>query len=372
MALGQRDTRQLVLMTGWDATELNNFRLQDGTTYAKVASQMNAALAALNAELTNDPLWASLVSYTDQPTVEYRVGVSNGFEEHTEYGRPDPKRADTEGHMLPLKAYDRMLGWTWDYLRQARLDQVQADIADAIKDARDLVRVRILTRLLKRTDDSGKANGLGTSGYSPGFATTAAQTNVDFTPPSYGGATFASTHEHYVPIAGGAFTNAVFSDIKAELFEHGHMPPYDVIIGSSDETTVKGLSDFVPVGESLVAYGGNATLARLSGEEQAPGVYYIGAIHDCAVRVVPGMPQYYGFGWKSYGRNSQRNPLRIRLGKGQRALQFVAMPDPNGGSALSPLQNLMLFTELGVGVGDRTNGTPRYVNNAAWSDGTPT
>jgi hypothetical protein len=30
----------------------------------------------------------------------------------------------------------------------------------------------------------------------------------------------------------------------------------------------------------------------------------------------------------------------------------------------------MLYLEFGVGVGDRTNGTTRYVNNATWADGT--
>ena len=53
-------------------------------------------------------------------------------------------------------------------------------------------------------------------------------------------------------------------------------------------------------------------------------------------------------------------------------MQFVAIPDPLGGNANYPLQNLMLFTEFGVGVGDRTNGTPRYTNSATWADGTPT
>ena len=372
MALGPRDTKQLVMLTGWDATALKNFELQDGTTYAQVVAEMNAALGALNAELANDPLWASLVSYTDQLEVEYRIGAANGFEDFTEYGLPDPKRADTEGHMLPLKAYDRGLGWTWNYLRQARMSQVQADIADAIKDARDKWRVAILTRLLQRGDDSGKAKGLGASGYSPGFATAAASTNVDFVPPSWGGVSFTSAHEHYVPLAGGAFTNAVFTDAKDELREHGHEPPYNAIIGPSDEAGVKALTDFVPVASSLVTYGANATLTQASGDLVAPGMYAIGSINDALVWVVSGMPQYYGFVWKSYGRNSQRNPLRIRLQKGERAPRVVAMPDPRAGNATTPLQFLMLFTEFGVGVADRTNGTARYVNNAAWSDGTPT
>jgi len=370
MALGVRDTRQLVLLTGWDATALKNFELQDGTTYDRVVAEMNAALAAFNAELVNDPLWSSLVSYTDQPSLEYRVGSSNGFDVFTEYGEPDAKRADVEGHMLPLLAFDRKLGWTWNYLRQARLDQVRADIADAIKDARDKYRVQILTRLLQRGDDSGKAKGLGSSGYSAGFATAAASTSVDFVPPAFGGNTFTNAHEHYVAIAGGAFTAAVFTDITAELREHGHEPPYDVIIGLSDEAAVKALTGFVPVEEALVRYGTTTSLATLSGESQN-GIYYIGAISNCAVRVVPGMPQHYGFGWKSYGRNSQRNPLRVRVQKGESGPRVVAMPDPRAGNATSPLQNLLLFTEFGVGVSDRTAGTPRYVNNAAWSDGTP-
>ena len=374
MATGPRDTTSLVMLTGWDATALQNFKLQDGTTFAVVVSMIETALAGLNAEIYNDPLWSGLVSYTDQPDVEYRVGASNGFEDFTEYGRADSKRAATEGHMLPLLAGDRRLGWTWNYLRQARMSQLEADIADALKDARDRYRVKILTRLLQRGDDSGAYNGLGSSGYSPGFATTAAQTNVDFTPPSFGGTTFDSTHEHYVAIAGGAFTAAVFSDAKDELREHGHEPPYEFIIGPSDETTVTtGLTGFTATPENLVIYGANQDRANLPGQADGAGSYYIGTISDFAVRVIRGVPQYYGFGWKSYGPNSQRNPLAIRLQKGETRPLVTAMVDPNSsGNANSPIQNLMLFTEFGVGVRYRTNGTARYVNNATWSDGTPT
>jgi hypothetical protein len=48
------------------------------------------------------------------------------------------------------------------------------------------------------------------------------------------------------------------------------------------------------------------------------------------------------------------------------------MTDPRAGNATTPLQYLMFFTEFGVGVRDRTNGTARYVNNATWADGAPT
>lgn len=371
MALGPRDTTSLVTLTGWDATELQKFALQDGTSYAQVVGEINAALGAFNASLYGDPLFSSLVSYTDQPEVEYNVGGSAGVERHTEYGRPDAQRATTEGHMLPLVAWDRGLGWTWDYLKRARMAQIRADIALAVRDLSDNWRVQLLSRVLKRGDDSGVANGLGTSGYSPGFATAAASTSVDFVPPAWGGTTFTSAHEHYIAIAGGAFTQAVFQDIRAEMREHGHQPPYEVWVSVADEITIRGLTGFVPVAQQMVNYGNTTTLATFQAEsDERSGSYYIGMYEDCRIRVVPGMPQYYAFAFKSYGMNDPRNPLRVRLEKGVMRPQFVAMTDPRAGNATYPIQYLMLYGEFGVGVGDRTNGTPRYVNNASWSDGT--
>lgn len=372
MALGTRDTQSLVMLTGWDATELQNFQLQDGTSYAAIVAQINGALGALNAELVSDPLWASLVSYQDNPDVEYRVGVSNGFEDHTEYGTPEAQRAATEGHMLPLKAFDRGLGWTWDYLRDARMTQIEADIADAIKDARDKWRVQLLTRLLQRGDDSGTNKGLGSSGYSPGFATTAASTNVDFIPPAYGGTSFTNTHEHYVGITGGAPTLVSMQDAKEEIREHGHEPPYEYIIGPDHETAMRALTGFVAADNAYVQYSALQDRVSFSQAAVSPGLYPIGAIEDFRVWVMRGMPQYYGFGWKSYGPNSQRNPLRVRLHKGMTRPAVTAMTDPRAGNATTPIQYLMLFFEFGVGVGDRTNGTARYFNNATWADGTPT
>lgn len=364
MALGPRDTTSLVMLTGWDATALKKFELEDGTQIATVVAQLEAVLGALNTELTAD-LWANIASYTDMPDVEYRVGVSNGMERHTEYGRPDAQRAATEGHMLPLIPWDRGMGWTWDYLRRARASQIQADIADAIKDVRDRWRVSILTRVLKRSDDSGLTSGLGSAGLSPGFATTAASTGVDFVPPAFGGTVFLSTHEHYVGIGGGVFTNAVFEDAYDELREHGHEPPFDFLIGPSDRLAVEALSKFTKAADPLVQLGFTQDRAIVTQE-------YFGTIEHFRMREVRGIPQYYGFGYKSYGPNSQRNPVVIRLEKGITRPKVVAMPDPRNGSGAHPLQYLMLFVEFGAGVADRTNGTPRYVNNATWADGTPT
>jgi hypothetical protein len=109
------------------------------------------------------------------------------------------------------------------------------------------------------------------------------------------------------------------------------------------------------------------------GADYTDSGYNIGTLNDCYIRVVNGIPQYYGFAWKAYGANSQRNPLRVRLPKGATRPNFRVMYDPTLAGADRPLNAAMIFIEMGVGVGaDRTNGTPRYVNNASWADGTPT
>jgi hypothetical protein len=374
MTLGNRDLSNLVLPTGWDTAQLNALSLQDGTTYATVAGMLNSAVGGLNSMLFNDPIYNSLLSFTNDPIVQYNVGGADAAERHTEYGRPDAHRADLEGHMLPIDAWDRGLGWTWDYLRKANMRQVEADIAMAIAAFRNRWQLEILGRLFRRADVTGAAVGLGAGGISPGFATAAANTGVDYNPPAWGGTTFSTAHEHYVAIAGGVPTAAMFADIEAELREHGHFAPYDAWISPLDEAAVRLITGFYPIGSPMVNYGVNTAFANLTdGVDELNGSYYIGVIGNTRIRVMPRIPQYYVFGFKSYGNRSPRNPLVVRLGVGQTSPAVIAMTDPRAGNATTPLQYMMLFFEFGVGVGaDRTVATPRYVNNATWADATIT
>ena len=163
--------------------------------------------------------------------------------------------------------------------------------------------------------------------------------------------------------------NAI-ADARAELEEHGHEPPYEFIIGPSDEATVTGLTGFIPVNEALINQSILNATVNFTGAAVG-GKRPVGAINGFRVWVVPGVPQYYGFGWKSYGANSARNPLRVRVPEGQRAPRLLLIRDSNN-PGIAPVQNLMMQTAFGVGVGDRTNGTSRYVNNATWADGTAT
>jgi hypothetical protein len=180
--LGNRALADNVILTGIDAALLTNYRLRDGATYQDVVNMADAALGGFNAGLGNDPFWSALISFTDQMESRYSIGNSASMVAHTEYGRPDPTRAELAGHMLPLRKWDHMLGWTADYLEEARMTDLEADIAMAIEAAQNRYRISLLQRLLKRGDDSGTTNGLSTTGLSPGFATAAANTGVDFIP----------------------------------------------------------------------------------------------------------------------------------------------------------------------------------------------
>lgn len=373
MAWGPRSTADNVILTGWDASELEKFRLSDNTSYSDVIGMASVALGALANELTGNPLWAGLISFTDEPTTEYRSGASNSMTLATEYGSPDAQRAETVGHMLPLQRWDYALAWTKWFLEDARMTQIEADLAAAVQAVRNRWRIQLLTRLLKRTDDSGAAKGLGSSGYSPGFATAAGSTNVDFAPPAYAGTEFTTSHEHYVGITGGVFTADVFSDAKDELKEHGHTPPFEFWVGPTARSTVTGLTGFVGVRSGLIAYGSTADLAADTSIMPTDGVELLGVMSDeFRVWEVRGMPQYYGVAYKSYGPRSAKNPLKVRVPKGQSTLQIFMESDDRTGRPNNPLQNMLVKTRFGVGVYDRTAATPRYVNSATWADGTPT
>ncbi len=348
MAWGNRDTKDNVILTGIDAALLENYRLRDGATYAQIVGMAETMLGGFNAGMASDPFWSLLVSYTDQVETRYAIGNTGTMVAHTEYGRPDPERAALAGHMLPFRKWDHMLGWTADYLEEARLSDIEADLLMGLDAVRNRWRTSLLQRLLKRGDESGSINGLSATGLSPGFATAAASTGVDFTPPSYGG--------------------TAFTDAAAELREHGHEPPYEFLIGPSDESTVSGLTGFVSVNEQLINQSALTAVTTFTGAA-IDGKRPIGAISGFRVWVVPGIPQHYGFGFKSYGPNNLRNPLRVRVPEGERAPRALIVRDSLM-PGITPVQNLMIQTRFGVGVGDRTNGTPRYVNNANWSDGT--
>lgn len=360
--LGVNDLKQWAVPTNWDSAYLSKVQLADGATYESFIDDVAQGLALVNAGLLSDPLVNGLVGLTTEIAVEYRVGVSNGFEEATEYGRPDARRGATTGHMLPLIEYDRALGWTWMFLRKARRSQLDADISSAMQDVRDIWHKKILTRLFKSTYDS-----VG-SGKSVPFADggTADSSYVPPANPDRGG-TFLYTHNHFQRLDG--ITQANLETAVAHLHEHGIDGPYDLLAAQADIaswTNTSNVTGFVPRPDPLIRYGVTQDVANVAGD-------FIGAIETDygAVRLRSNgrIPTKYWAVYKSYGSLDQRNPLRVRYTP---AVGIGAVLLAGDHIREYPLENAILWSEFGVGVGeDRTAAVVTY-NHTSGSYTDPT
>jgi len=360
--LGRNALLQYALPANWDAGELSKVRLQSGETYEELLTEITNALDDFNGVLLSEQPYAGLVSVTDEMALEYPIGVSNAFQEHTEYSRPDAKRGATTGHMLPLKAYDFQFGWTWDMLRKARRAQIDADIAMGIAEARNIWQKTILTKLFRSTRQS-----VGSSGYDMPFCDggTADPSYVPPYRPDRGGI-FTSSHTHYLALNG--ITQANVTTAVEHLWEHGHDGPYDMLVSRSDIsswTNTTNVTGYIRRPDPLIQYGQDTDVAKVDAE-------YLGVINTdygvIRVRACGRIPTTYYALYKSYGPMDERNPLKVR-----RSTQFPLGVILLAGDHIRqfPLENAILFFEFGVGCGaDRTAAVLCQNTSGSWSDPT--
>ncbi|MFH0938253.1 MAG: hypothetical protein V1899_03095 [Planctomycetota bacterium] len=360
--LGPNDLKQIALPAGFDTAYLSQLTLKDGRTYDEYLNDLASALSIANQGLMADPLVASLCSTTDEASLEYQIGVSNGFQPHTEYGLPDGKRAVTTGTMLPLIGYDRMLDWTWDYLRSARSAQLDANVDSAIADLKDKFQNAVLSRLFKGTYDavgaSGKSMPLADAG-------TADSAYIPVNRPERASA-FASSHDHIAPYNG--ISQAGLEAAVANLWEHGYDAPFTLLIAQADTgswSNTTNVTGWVKRGATLIRYGTQTDIAAVDSQ-------FIGAIETSVygeVQVIANarIPTAFWGVYKSYGAGDARNPLKIRQ-SADYGLGAVLMSGRQFPIKQFPLEGAMLFLEFGVGVADRV-GAAVYKNTAgAWSE----
>jgi hypothetical protein len=356
--LGPNDLKQFAIPTNWDAAMLRRMSLVDGTTYEQLISDIAAGLALANGTLQTNPLVASLISLTTEPAIEYRTGVSNGFEAHTEYGKPNAKRAAATGGMLPLNSWDRYLEWTWDMLRRARRTQIDNDISSAMQDLTNLWEKAILTRLFKSTYTaygSGKAyplaDGTATeSGYIPPQNPSRA-------------AAFANTHTHLLRLDG--ITQSTLESAVSHLWEHNADAPYDLLIAQADVASwanTTNVTGWIKRADGGIRYGTQTDLAEVSPDYIA--VIETSAYGPVRVRASARIPTKYWAVYKSYGSLDQRNPLVVRQSPDY-GVGAVLLPGREYAITQYPLEGAILFSEFGVGVADRVGAAIVY--NAASS-----
>ena len=361
--LGPNDLKQWAVPAGWDAARLLAIKLASGESYEQLINDISQGLALANATLTSDPLMASLLGLTEEYAIEYRSGVSNGFEDHSEYAMPDMKRAATTGHMLEPITKDRRLGWTWDFLRKARRAQIDADIASAMQDLRDIWQKSALTRLFKST-----YTAVGSSGKSMPVAdgVTADSTYVPVNHPERASA-FAYTHTHLQRLSG--ITQANLETVVAHLWEHGVDGPFDLLVAQADTgswSNTTNVTGWIKRADTAIRYGTQTDLANVGND-------FIGVIETSAygavrVRANARIPTKYYALYKSFGPMDARNVLAVR-------------PSPQFGLGAAllagdhirefQLEGAILFLEMWLGVQDRAGAVLCY-NHTSGSYTDPT
>lgn len=364
--VGPNDLKNVSLPALIDATALRNYALRDGTTFDQIVADVDDALQITHDSVMGSPL-ANLFYVTEERAVEYRIGTSSGFEDHTEHTGPDAQRGDTTGHMLPLAKKDRKLAWTEDFLENARRPKIDADIAAVAQDYRDMWEKALLTRLFKATADTGKAYDLGSGGSSVPFADGGtADANYVPVPNSSRASAFSSSHTHFLRLNG--ITQANLETAVDHLWEHGADAPYDLLVAGADVASwenTTNVTGYLPTRQDLVIYGQNVSLANVAD-------YYLGIITTkrgpvrlwASARV----PTGYWSVYKTYGPDDARNPLWVV--RDPIYPNFVKLVVKNVGKY--PLEGAVAVAKFGVGVGDNRVSAVLVYNNSSGSYATPT
>ncbi|MBN1430452.1 MAG: hypothetical protein JXB07_18930 [Anaerolineae bacterium] len=355
--LGPADLKDLALPSLWDLTEIKKVALADGATFDQIVADVQSGLSVLNNSLVTGAHYSGLVAVQDSVEVEYPVGVSNGVEEATEYSVPTPKRGATTGHSLPIRPYDRALGWTMMYLRKARRAKLDTDVRSAVSDMRNHFQQMALRRFFLMAGESVGSTANASVPLADGGAT-----DANYVPPqSPEGETFLYTHDHFLRIA--AVTAADLETHVEHLQEHGHQAPYELIIPRADIATWTNTTTFpkfkAPEWAGVV-YGTGSDRAAMQGINE-----YMGAIETgygiCRLWATPRLPTaYYGL-YKSYGLLDPRNPVRMRIDP-KVGFGWQLVP---GNWINAPQLMAVMYAEYGFGVGeDRSNGVCVYVAGA--------
>ena len=198
---GNLNLKHIQIPSAWDLAELKRLTMREGKTYEDVISEVDDALGMAWTDAMSG--WISTLMYTTtEVELEYGEGNRGGWEDHTEYGQGDGQTGEDTGHMLPIQFKDYKLGWTADFLREARQIKIDEAIGNMANSLIDLVEKMTLTRLFKFEEETGKRYGLGT-GISVPFVDGGSGT-VSFVPKPNPdrAAPFAATHNHYLRLSG--------------------------------------------------------------------------------------------------------------------------------------------------------------------------
>ena len=365
--IGFGDLKQTALPALWDEDYLKKVEMAEGMNLASMVADAQTAMQLLSNEMLSMPHYSGLFSVTTDAELEYATGVSNSWQEASEYTPPDPRRGKTTGHMLPIKPYDIGLGWTYMYLRKARASSMQADVQTVVDAGRNLWQQAALTRLFTST-----ANTIGTTASDVPFADGGSADSTYIPVPSPEGNTFLYTHNHYLGSSETGITASTLDQSAVEvavyhLYEHGLRAPFDLVGAEVDATewaNTENVTGWKPPMWRGISYQQSAVERSQFADIQN----YVGSIESkygmVNVWLTPRLPSDNFGVYKSFGPGAMQNPMRMRIDK-TFGFGFRLVP---GMYVNAPATLLAGWTEFGFGVGpNRVGAVLVDVGASSWT-----
>lgn len=301
-------------------------RTVDGVSYATLHNEIVDTLA-----LQNKGRQAVSALFTSTTTdafdqIAKEPGKGESFELASEFGVPQATRRGVEYFRMgyPIEFYDLATRYTEKFLRDATADQVRLQLANVLEADNRLVfglTMRALTN--KTTSGSRLVNENGQTVYDLWDG------SAGEVPPSFGGKTFSSSHDHYLVSGAASIDSGDVEALVTTIQEHGyglrqsgervvimaHPNQSDAIWswrrGQANANGAIARFDFIPA---------QGTPAFLSAEDvigDVPagtfnGLDIEGSYGDALITKNYLVPDGYIIALASAGPNRERNPLRFR------------------------------------------------------------
>lgn len=358
--IGSHTLLDNALPSGIDAQYVLNFQSRDGLTGTEIVGLAATLIGQANNDIIN--FYGGLVTLTEEmyASMEVGDGARSMTPKATEFAKDDGVVAEEIAHMLFIEKYKDAVGWSVEWLREARRDKIVASLNLIRNRWRNRVDYDVVWRLLNNSEVR-----VGNTGYAPGWAI-GTGTNTNYVPPQWMTEVFDSTHTHYERTNAAATAANVLTAIEAgaaELSHHGHIGEKVAFVADNLATLLLGSNDkrialYVPE-RFRISGGTGAQAVTVAGVVEGVPGETIAWINTKAgvveVRRHPRFPAGYLWVGKSYGALDTLNPLAIRtdpLWGG-----FGLTINPVTDRSLQPKLEMIEFeAKHGVNVNDRTNG----------------
>jgi hypothetical protein len=355
--LGYADAKLNTPPTLWDQGEISKVQLASGQTLETMIAEVQTALDMVNSDFINDPYYAGLLAIQDNPAIKAATDSGDDadfIKTITDHSKLDPGHGITTGWTLPIYDKGGALGWTMKGLRDRSLQDIQADVRQAINGIKkDLAKSAHVQQFKSTAVLVGSTAGASVPFCDGGTA------DASYVPLQYDGQTFANTHSHFLRQA--ALNDANVALAIKHLREHGHMGPYTITASLTDSASWNGLTGFYkPKWEAVDFMATAGPRAQFSQNDEYGGIF------ECAdgiafVRFTARVPTNYYAVHKAYGQLDPRNPLRMRINPLQ-GYGFAILP---GNWVGAPHLMAVVNAEYGYGVGeDRTNTVAVFIAGA--------